>query len=225
MNNIEKITYIKVEDQYVDFKIKSISKDKSEIIFSFWDKDRGIDGGCIINTNSDDKDYNYTIKTLFLNGKEILDNKNINNDDVIKVDDYIPNIDMCLFTSEFNTVNIMVKCIDNESRYKMIIEKCNFNTQKTESLYHTIDSKWYFNPDILLFESTINTSLLLKLTTGDFILSYNETPILNGNINFKNEYYIMDYGLKDKDIVRIYIRHGDEEILKIINSYIVSEMH
>lgn len=112
MNSIEKITYIKVENQYVDFKIKSISKDKSEIIFSFWDKERNIDGGCIIDTNSDDKDYNYTIKTLFLNGKEILDNKNINNDEVIKVDDYIPNIDMCL-TSEFNTLNIMIKCTDN----------------------------------------------------------------------------------------------------------------
>lgn len=225
-NNIEKITYIKVEGEYVDFKIKSISKDKNEIIFSFWDKDRNIDGGCIID-NIDNDDYEYNIKTLFLNGTEILTDKKINYLNKFQVNEYVPDIVIFLSTSDSRIISIDVESI--KPKFKMILKSSYFkNMPQNRYLYHTVSPQDYHDPkllDILLFKSELKVSLAFKESSGDFILSYDGILLLKGNINEKYEYYIFNEDLKDKYIIAIYLEHDNNKILKITNSYIVSEMH
>lgn len=108
MENIKRIKYVKVDGKYVDFKIKSKSA-TNDVLFSFWDSEKKIDGGCIINTS----DIYFTIKSFFINGEELVSNSDMeyfgpNIDYAFFIDKDI-RIDMVLITEDEKELSIIFK--------------------------------------------------------------------------------------------------------------------
>lgn len=108
MESIKRIKYVKVDEKYVDFKIKSKST-TNDVLFSFWDNEKKIDGGCIINTS----DIYFTIKSFFINGEELVSNSDMeyfgpNVDYVFFIDKDI-RIDMVLITEDEKELSIIFK--------------------------------------------------------------------------------------------------------------------
>lgn len=108
MENIKRIKYVKVDGKYVDFKIKSKSAN-NDVLFSFWDNEKKIDGGCIINTS----DIYYTIKSFFINGEELISNSDMEyfgcNVDYVFFINKDMCIDMVLITEDEKELSIIFK--------------------------------------------------------------------------------------------------------------------
>lgn len=114
MKDIRRIKYAKVDNKYVDFKIKT-KYTNNNILFSFWDNDKKIDGGCIINTS----DESYTVESLFLNEKEILSKSDM--------DDYGCNVQYVFFIDADITIEVVLITEDDEELTIIFEPKISIN--------------------------------------------------------------------------------------------------